>query len=201
MIQASKALERLKAGNRRFAAGEISDHRHPPADLTGAQAPMAVILGCSDSRVPPEILFDLEPGDLFVVRVVGNVASSPQIGSIEYATSILGSRLVVVLGHQECGAVEATLAQLRAPHPDTSHHLQAIVETIRPAMKELGDIAARDVPEDLLERAIRANVTTQTRQLREGSPVLRRLEIEDQLLIVGALYCLRTGEVEFLETP
>ncbi len=200
MTPAILALERLKAGNRRFASGEISDHHHPPADLTGAQAPMAVILGCSDSRVPPEILFDREPGDLFVVRVVGNVASSPQIGSIEYATAMLGSRLVVVLGHQECGAVEATLARLRAPIPDKSPHLQAIVETIRPAMTGLPACATPNVPEDLLEHAIRANVAMQTERLREGSSVLRRLEIEEQLLIVGAVYCLRSGEVEFLDS-
>ena len=162
---------------------------------------MAAILGCSDSRVPVEILFDQGPGDLFVVRVAGNIASPTQIGSIEFAASILGTRLIVVLGHQECGAVEATLAQLRAPTPETPRHLQTIVETIRPAIEHLVNDVTEDAPDDVLERAIRSNVTMQTERLREDSPILHKLEIEEGLLIVGARYSLRTGEVEFFQMP
>jgi carbonic anhydrase len=121
MIPAQEALTRLKEGNRRFVAGRTSGDDGRPRDLSGGQAPMAAILGCSDSRVPAEIVFDQGPGDLFIVRVAGNIASPTQIGSIEFAASVLGTRLVVVLGHQECGAVEAALEQLRAPWKKSSN--------------------------------------------------------------------------------
>ena len=194
-------LSQLKAGNERYvndqvtAEGRDSTRR---AELTTGQAPWAIVLSCADSRVAPEVLFDTGLGELFVVRVAGNVANPSTIASIEYAVSQLGTKLVVVLGHEECGAVGATLQQLRLPVPNISPHLESIIEHVRPAFRGLTGPDAEDEDEGLLERAIRANVATQTDKLREASTILRKLEQDDGLLIVGALYSLRTGGVEFL---
>jgi carbonic anhydrase len=200
MIPAQEALTRLKEGNRRFVAGRTSGDDGRPRDLSGGQAPMAAILGCSDSRVPAEIVFDQGPGDLFIVRVAGNIASPTQIGSIEFAASVLGTRLVVVLGHQECGAVEAALEQLRAPISDISPHLEEIVEHVRPALRGLSDPTGKGDPEALLQRAVHANVMTQTEKLRDASTILQRLEREQGLMIVSATYSLRDCEVDFWES-
>ena len=202
MIDADEALKRLQEGNARFVAGL---HGKEPAltdaqrriQLVGGQTPFAIVLGCSDSRVPAEIVFDQGLGDLFVIRVAGNIVAPSQIGSIEFAAERFGTRLVVVLGHSQCGAVQATLEELERPSEQRSPNLAAIVNRIRPAVAPLLE---SDVPhdEELIERAVRANILASVRQLRQGSPILEKL-VSDGLRIVGAEYSLASGEVEFLE--
>lgn len=191
MISAPEALQKLKDGNRRFVAGEsdhdAGSHRHRP-DLVEQQSPFAIVLACSDSRAPIELLFDQGLGDLFVIRVAGNIVAPSQIGSVEYAADVLGSRLVVVLGHSNCGAVVATLQALRSETDVESPNLKAIVDRVRPAVKA----------DDTLEEAIRANVQMSVDQLRTGSDIIAKLVENDGLQILGAEYSLATGEVTFL---
>lgn len=201
MISAQEALQRLKDGNARFVADRSSPdtvnatHRH---SLIEGQAPFAVVLGCSDSRVPVEIVFDQGFGDLFVIRVAGNIVAPSQIGSVEYAVQQLGTPLVVVLGHSRCGAVQATLDALRAPRPTTgSRNLLAIVERVRPAVEGLLE---NDLPaERLMQQAVRANVRAAANQLRHSSAVLEPLVQSGQLKVVGAEYALETGTVNFFD--
>jgi len=204
MISAREALERLREGNRRFVAGTPAVDpfaRHARrSELVGGQEPFAVILGCSDSRVPVEIVFDLDLGDLFVIRVAGNVVASSQIGSVEFAASQFGTRLVVVLGHTQCGALAATLQELRRREPASgTKGLRSIVDRIRPAVEELVAADPGADPEALMRRAVRANVRTSVRQLRYGSPLLEQLIERDGLVVVGAEYSLESGEVTFLD--
>jgi carbonic anhydrase len=198
----------LREGNRRFASGAIraeamatEAHR---ALLTAGQDPFAIVLGCSDSRVPAEIVFDQGLGDLFVIRVAGNIVAPSQIGSIEFAAERFGTRLVVVLGHSQCGAVTATLEMLRRPGAAPSRNLSSIVERIRPAVENLpgaaGGPGGADM-EALLAEGVRANVRHAVRQLRHGSESLERLMREDGLLIVGAEYSLHSGLVDWLDLP
>lgn len=203
MLSAAEALERLREGNRRYVAGEQG---HDPAQLAArrqalveGQAPFAIVLGCSDSRAPTELLFDQGLGDLFVIRVAGNVAAPCQVGSVEYAANVRGTRLVVVLGHTRCGAVTTTLAQLDTPSTALSPNLRAIVERIEPAVAELREGPLRDDPDALLARAIRANVRASANQLRRGSAILERLIAEEGLRVVGAEYDLASGEVDFFD--
>lgn len=200
-LQAATALERLRAGNRRFVANERStevrvDARR--AELAAGQEPFAIILGCSDSRVPSEIVFDQGLGDLFVIRVAGNIVASSQLGSVEFAAEKFGTRLVVVLGHSQCGAVVATLEELRRPTEQRSPHLSSIVDRIRPAIEELLDEQDEDDPE-LVQRAVRANVRAAANQLRHGSRLLESLSERRGLIVVGAEYSLESGEVEFFD--
>lgn len=202
MITAPEALTRLRDGNRRFAADETSlqgrrGGRRQAA--TDGQAPFAIVLGCSDSRVPAEIVFDQGIGDLFVIRVAGNIVAPSQIGSVEFAATEFGTRLVVVLGHSNCGAIKATLEQLREPHEQRSPNLRAIVEFIRPSVEALLDAGLGDDPEALIERAIRSNVRATAEHLRHGSDIIEELERDDGLLIVGAEYSLETGLVDFFD--
>lgn len=201
MLSAAKALERLRAGNRRFVAGNPDATADPDRrrELRTGQAPFAVILGCSDSRVPAEIVFDQGLGDLFVIRVAGNIAAPSQIGSVEFAADVLGTRLVVVLGHQGCGAVEATLRGLLNESGHRSENLRAILDRVRPAIEPL--VAARPdaEPDALLDEAVRANVRASLGRLRNESEILQRLIEEDGLLIAGAEYHLESGRVEFFE--
>ncbi len=205
MTTAIKGLERLRAGNRRFvtAASRLeslaSEMRRNA--LVDGQAPFAAILGCSDSRVPVEIVFDQGLGDLFVIRVAGNVVAPSQIGSVEFAAEAFGTRLVVVLGHSRCGAVLATLEELQRPEIGQSLNLRSIVNRIRPAVEELVNTPLRENPVGLVKAAIRANVRASVNQLRNGSPLLEKLIREDQLMVVGAEYSLETGEVEFFDVP
>lgn len=203
MTAAMEALKRLQDGNRRFVEGVQSvetllsrTRRHERGD---DQRPFAVILGCSDSRVPVEIVFDQGLGDLFVIRVAGNVVASSQVGSVEFAAERFGTRLVVVLGHTECGAIDATLQELRRPAPNTSRNLRSIVDRIRPAVEELVAAAPGADPAHLARLAVRANVRASANQLRHGSPVLEQLIQNDGLLVVGAEYSLETGCVEFFD--
>jgi carbonic anhydrase len=165
----------------------------------GGQEPFAVILGCSDSRVPVEIVFDQDLGDLFVIRVAGNIVASSQIGSVEFAAERFGTRLVVVLGHSQCGAVLATVEELRRPAKSQSPNLGSIVYRIRPAVEELLATELRHDPEALMRQAVRANVRASVNHLRHGSEVLEGLIRRDGLLVVGAQYSLDTGAVEFFE--
>ena len=203
MISAREALERLKEGNRRFVAGVRStDTLASPtrlAELAAGQEPFAVILGCSDSRVPVEIVFDQGLGDLFVIRVAGNVVASSQIGSVEFAAERFGTRLVVVLGHSRCGAVQATLEQLQRPTETQSRNLRSIVDRVRPSVEGLLAAGLAQDPDAQKEKAIRANVRASVGHLRYGSEVLEQLAQSDGLWVVGAEYSLETGEVDFFD--
>jgi carbonic anhydrase len=203
VIPATQALERLRAGNGRFVAGVPTlDPRMSSArrtELVAGQRPFAVILGCSDSRVPVEIVFDQGLGDLFVIRVAGNVVAPSQIGSVEFAAEQFGTRLVVVLGHTGCGAVDATLDALCRPHGSTSRHLSSIVERIRPSVAGLLETGVDHDRDALARRAVRANVRVAANALRHGSEVLESLIQTGGLLIVGAEYSLESGRVDFFD--
>jgi carbonic anhydrase len=203
MIPAHEAIDRLREGNRRFAS-EIPSEATPSSrarrnELTTGQEPFAVILGCSDSRVPAEIIFDQGLGDLFVIRVAGNIVAPSQIGSIEFAAARYGARLVVVLGHSNCGAVLATLEELHRPSQDQSRNLHAIVSRIQPAVEGLLTTDVRHDPDRLLRHAVRANIHASVNQLRHGSEVLEDLIKLDDLIVIGAEYSLETGVVDFFD--
>jgi carbonic anhydrase len=217
-VTAAEALERLREGNRRFVSGrrsvEATLSHTRRADLATAQRPFAIVLGCSDSRVPAEIVFDQGLGDLFVIRVAGNIVAPSQVGSVEFAAERFGTRLVVVLGHTQCGAVLATLEDVRragrlespAPSPapgsrpalSLQPNLQSIVNRIRPSVEQV--LASLDGADDprIVREAGRANVRAAVDHLRHGSPLLERL-IHEGLAIVGAEYSLDTGEVDFFD--
>ncbi len=205
MIDAREALERLCAGNRRFVAGEPRDDaRTSPLrrnSLAGGQEPFAIVLGCSDSRVPAEIVFDQGLGDLFVIRVAGNIISTSQIGSVEFAAERFETRLVVVLGHSQCGAVQATVEALQRIGGTPTRGVRSIVDRIRPSVEPLFATSLRDEPAALMHAAVRANVRASVKQLRHGSPLLDRMVEHDGLLVVGAEYSLETGVVEILDPP
>ena len=204
MISGREALQRLREGNRRFAeslhqpSGALTQERRHA--LAQGQEPFAIVLGCSDSRVPAELVFGLGFGDLFVIRVAGNIVAPSQVGSVEFAAARFGTRLAVVLGHTQCGAILATLEELRQPMPRQSPNLRSIVDRIRPSVEPL--LASRPgqpPPDDLVARAVRANIRASTDHLRHGSQILERLVARDGMLIVGAEYCLETGVVEFFD--
>lgn len=202
MIPPTEALQRLQEGNRRFVAGRRSSDALSPErrnEVTGDQRPFAIVLGCSDSRVPAEIVFDQGLGDLFVIRVAGNVVAPSQIGSVEFAAEWFGTRLVVVLGHSRCGAVVATLQSLSRGERHPSRNLRSIVDRVRPAVEPLLEGAVDPGSDTLVQRAVRANVRASANQLRHGSDILEKLIAQGQLLIVGADYSLDTGEVAFFE--
>jgi carbonic anhydrase len=203
LITASEALARLREGNHRFVSemcereGGASHARR--LALTSGQEPFAIILGCSDSRVPAEIVFDQGLGDLFVIRVAGNVVAPSQIGSVEFAATRFGTRLVVVLGHSQCGAVLATLEELARPGREQSRNLSSIVDRIRPAVEGLMAIELAQNPERLMNAAVRANIRVAASRLRAGSELLEQLIRQDGLAVVGAEYSLATGKVEFFD--
>ncbi len=203
MISALEALERLREGNRRFVSGVrgidalISQSRR--SELVTRQEPFAVILGCSDSRAPVELVFDQGLGDLFVIRVAGNIVASSQIGSVEFAAERFGTRLVVVLGHTRCGAIQATLDELQRPTENQSRNLRSIVDRVRPSVEELLATELRNDRDALARHAVRANVRAATNALRHGSEILERLVQRNGLVIVGAEYSLETGAVDFFE--
>lgn len=202
MDSAFEALERLREGNARFASDACSRdtlvNRSRRRALSAGQSPFAIILGCSDSRVPAEIVFDRGLGDLFVIRVAGNIVAPSQIGSIEFAAERFGTRLVVVLGHSCCGAVLATLEELRRPSELRSPNLRSIVDRIRPSVEALVAAEPAEPADRLLRRAVQANIRTSVDNLRRGSTILEKLIQTDGLLVVGAEYSLETGVVEFL---
>ncbi len=193
MISAREVLDRLREGNQRFVAGagQLESHMAPRLrrEFLDAQEPVAIILGCSDSRVPVEMVFDQDLGELFVIRVAGNVVAPSQIGSVEYAAECFGTPLVVVLGHTQCGAVQVTLDELRQPTGNQSHNLRSIVDRIRPSVDGLFEPG--------IEQAIRSNVRVSADNLSHGSAIIEQLVEEGKLLIVGAEYSLETGIVDF----
>jgi carbonic anhydrase len=203
MIPAREALERLQEGNLRFATGSRSRDtlasRMRLDELVSGQTPFATILGCSDSRVPVEIIFDQDLGDLFVIRVAGNIVAPSQIGSVEFATSRFDTRLVVVLGHSRCGAVQATLEDLQSSTRSDSRNQRSIVERIKPSVAELLETELRNDPDALLHHSVRANVRASVNQLRHGSEILEQLIEKQGLLVVGAEYSLETGLVDFFD--
>ena len=202
MISAREALERLREGNRRFAEDALSRDtltgRTRRTELAAGQEPFAIILGCSDSRVPAELVFDQGLGDLFVIRVAGNIVASSQVGSVEFAAARFGTRLVVVLGHSQCGAILATLEELQQP-TDQSRNLRSIVDRVRPSVEALLATELRHDPEALVRQAVRANIRASADHLRHGSEVLEQLVQTNGLLVVGAEYSLETGVVEFFD--
>jgi carbonic anhydrase len=203
VISARDALEGLRAGNRRFAA----DRRGSSAltgqtrrdELAAGQEPFAIILGCSDSRVPAEIVFDQGLGDLFVIRVAGNIVAPSLVGSVEFAAERFGTRLVVVLGHSMCGAILATLDELARPSAGPSPNLRSIVDRIRPAVEGLLATELRQDRDALVRQAVRANIRASADHLRHGSRILEQLIQGDGLVVVGAEYSLETGVVEFFD--
>ena len=203
MISAPEALERLREGNRRFASNKgdrtrlLSHSRR--AELVKQQEPFAIVLGCSDSRVPAEIVFDQGVGDLFVIRVAGNIVAPSQVGSVEFAASRFGTRLVVVLGHSQCGAILATLEELQQPAVLQSRNLRSIVDRVRPAVEGLLKTELRHNLDFLVRHAVRANISVSANHLRYGSDILEQLIREDGLLVVGAEYSLETGGVEIFD--
>lgn len=203
MIAAYEALERLRVGNRRFEL-DIRSHETLPSrsrreELAAGQEPFAIILGCSDSRVPAEIVFDQGLGDLFVIRVAGNVVSPSQVGSVEFAAERYNTRLVVVLGHSSCGAILATLEEIGRPSEAQSRGLHSIVSRIRPSVEELLATDLGNDPEELVRQAVRANIRASADHLRHGSEILVQLIQNDGLLVVGAEYSLETGVVDFFD--
>ena len=203
MISPREALERLQEGNRRFALDtrgrDSFESRTRRGELAAGQEPFAVILGCSDSRVPVEIVFDQGLGDLFVIRVAGNIVAPSQVDSVEFAAERFGSRLVVVLGHTNCGAILATLEELGHPSQDRSRSLRSIVNRIRPSVEALLGTELARHPDALVRQAVRANIRASANHLRHGSEVLEQLIRNDGLLVVGAEYSLETGVVTFFD--
>jgi carbonic anhydrase len=203
MVSAREALTRLRQGNLRFASNAggsdafLSHARR--AELTAGQQPFAIILGCSDSRVPAEIVFDQGLGDLFVIRVAGNIVAPSQVGSVEFAAARYDTRLVVVLGHSQCGAILATVEELRMPTENQSRNLRAIVDRVRPSVEGLLAAGLGQDPEALVKQAVRANIRASVNHLRHGSQVLEQLIHDEGLLVVGAEYSLESGVVEFLD--
>lgn len=203
MKNAQQALDALIEGNRRFVA-EVQDHALQSGDarryrLVARQDPFAIIIGCSDARVPAEIIFDQGLGDLFVIRVAGNIIAPSQVGSVEFAVERFGTPLVLVLGHSRCGAVEATLEELERPSERRSPNLRAIVDRIRPSVESLLEAGLQLDSEQLVEQAVRANIRTSANQLRHGSEILEQLIEKKELLVVGAEYSLETGSVDFFD--
>jgi carbonic anhydrase len=202
-LPAKAALERLKAGNARYVQNVRSidsmlSHSHR-GDLLQPQTPFAIILGCSDSRAPAEIVFDQGLGDLFVIRIAGNIVAPSGIGSVEFAASRFGTRLVVVLGHSRCGAILATLEELRRPTENQSRNLRSIVDRVRPSVESLLATESRPDYDSIVDEAVRANIRASVRNLRKGSEILEQLVQDGSLTIVGAEYSLETGLVEFFE--
>ena len=198
-----QALERLREGNRRFVSdvqsrGTLTNQTRR-GELTAGQEPFAIILGCSDSRVPAEMVFDQGLGDLFVIRVAGNIVAPSQIGSVEFAAERFGTRLIVVLGHSRCGAILATLDELRRPTENQSRNLRSIVDRVRPSVEGLLATSLKDDADALVRSAVRANVRASVNHLRHGSEILEQLIESDGLRVVGAEYSLETGVVEFFD--
>lgn len=203
MLTADEALDRLKKGNMRFASDEVNPTKflthQQRTEMVDDQHPFAIILGCSDSRVPAEMVFDQGFGDLFVIRVAGNIVAPSQVGSVEFAAESFGCPLVVVLGHSHCGAIHSTIEALQNPGSPTSANLMSIVNRVRPSVEILMLTELKDDLEKLSHHAVRSNVFASVNQLRHGSAVLESLIAKGKLKVVGAEYSLETGMVEFYD--
>ncbi|OGP71739.1 MAG: carbonic anhydrase [Deltaproteobacteria bacterium RBG_13_58_19] len=190
-VTADQALKFLEDGNKRFVAARFDNAKKSDArraEVAKGQKPFAVIIGCSDSRVPPEVVFDQGLGDLFIVRLAGNIVDDAALGSIEYAVDHLGAPLIVILGHQRCGAVEATVQGGEA-----HGHIPILLKAIQPAVDQ-----AKGRPGDLLDNAIRANVALVAAKLKGAAPILAPAVQEGKVKVVGAYYDLDTGKVSLL---
>lgn len=203
MISAQEALQRLREGNQRYVEETRSNDtltgRVRRRAVAESQEPFAVILGCSDSRVPAEIIFDQGLGDLFVIRVAGNIVAPSQIGSIEFATDRFGLRLIVVLGHSNCGAITATLEELSRGSKEQSPYLRSIVDRIRPSVQAFIDTPIAKDKEAHIHHAVRQNIRMSANHLRHGSDLLEQGIDKNGLIVVGAEYNLETGIVEFFD--
>lgn len=200
-LSPAASLRRLVAGNQRFlaqsAAHESRGFRPELADQ--AQRPFAIVLGCSDSRTPVEILFDEGFGDLFVVRIAGNVVAPSVVGSIEFAASQFGTRLVVVLGHTRCGAITATVNAIQSGDSPESRNIRAITNRISPHIEDVVRGAGPSMDAGLLRESMRINVRASADHLRHGSQLLEELVLSGRVAIVGAEYELETGRVDFFD--
>ena len=203
MLTAQEALDRLKQGNQRFVNGETNHTKllthQQRTEMAEHQEPFAIILGCSDSRVPAEMVFDQGLGDLFVIRVAGNIVAPSQVGSVEFAAASFGCPLVVVLGHTHCGAISSTIAALSNPDHPPSANLMSIVNRVRPSIEILMQTELKNDIEKLSMHAVKSNVFASVNQLRHGSAVLENLIAKGQLKVVGAEYSLETGEVSIYD--
>lgn len=201
IVPAQAALTRLRDGNRRYAQNVRSVDSllsHSRRDMT-QQSPFAIVLGCSDSRAPAEIVFDQGLGDLFVIRVAGNVVAPSQVGSVEFAAERYGTRLVIVMGHTQCGAIAASIEALRDPERARSYNQLSIVGRVLPAIEALAQTELANDPERLYRAAVRANVRASVNHLRHGSGVIEQLADNDGLLVVGCELDLTTGVVDFFD--
>jgi carbonic anhydrase len=204
-LSPGEALERLISGNKRFVANVrgadavLSQVRR--AELAHDQRPIAVVLGCSDSRVPAEIVFDQGLGDLFVIRVAGNVVAPSQLASVEFAVARFGVPLVVVMGHARCGAVEATLEHLLTKATPPVESIMSLVNRIRPAVQSVVDAGTGKTRDELMRDAVRANVRAAANQLRHGTTFLENRLEQRALMVVGAEYDLVTGQVDIFDAP
>jgi carbonic anhydrase len=203
MVTAPEALARLREGNRRFVSGEMAlsspltrAHR---SSLVSGQEPFAIILGCSDSRVPAELVFDQGFGDLFVIRVAGNIVAPSQVGSVEFAAARFSTKLVVVMGHEQCGAIAAALEDLTGAPSPTSRNLRSIVDRVKPSVETVLSAQPSADSATLMRESVRANVRASANHLRHGSEILERMIEADGLMVVGAEYSLQTGIVDFFD--
>lgn len=201
MITANDALARLMAGNKRFTSNvrdvdALASHGQRGQWVHDKQ-PFAIILGCSDARVPAEIIFDQGMGDLFVIRVAGNIVAPSLLGSVEFSAVQHQCRLVVVLGHTHCGAIKATVNELKQPTANRSPNLQSIVNRIQPSVQTLLEAGLENDESELVKLAVRANIRSSVAHLRHGSQVLEECIANDGLHVIGAEYSLETGIVEF----
>lgn len=202
MTKAQAALKQLQEGNQRFVEGNMQHRRLDEVakiKMSSTQNPFAIILGCSDARVPAEMIFDQGVGDLFVIRVAGNIVAPSQVGSIEYAVKMFGTALVVVLGHADCGAVAACIESIQNKSNSSTPNLYSIVERIRPAIHTLAETPLKDDPKALIKHAVRANIRASVANLRYSSPALEQFISSGELSVVGAECSLDSGIVEFFE--
>lgn len=203
-VPAEQALKRLREGNARYCQNvrslEVAAGQAARTALVAGQHPFAIILSCSDSRVPSELVFDQGLGDLFVIRVAGNVVAPSLVGSVEFAAATFGTRLVVVMGHSACGAIRATLDFIQQKGSVPTENIRDILDRCRPAVESVVQAAGSGVDKDrLLHESVRANVRQSCAHLRHGSRLLERLIREEGMWVVGAEYSLDTGQVEFFE--
>ena len=197
VVPADKALQRLREGNQRFVAGEGSALRRWVPGLAAGQSPFAVVLGCADSRAPAEYVFDQGLGDLFVIRVAGNIIAPSLVGSVEFAVGKFGTQLVVVMGHSHCGAVDATVSALEHGGAPISPNVQSIVDRIAPHVRDLIDLPCDH--QTRLATAVRVNALASARELRTSSPILEDLVARKRIMIVAAVYDLTDGKVTFVD--
>jgi carbonic anhydrase len=200
-LSAREAFIRLKEGNARYSGNLRSVESmlgHAGKDMT-AQSPFAIVLGCSDSRAPAETVFDQGLGDLFVIRVAGNIVAPSQVGSVEFAAEHFGTRLVVVMGHTHCGAIDATIDAVTSAQGPASRNVSSIVDRIRPAVEGLVHTDLAKDPVRLRREAMRANVRASVGHLRHGSAIIENLALQDGLVVIGAELDLTRGEVTFFD--